>query len=47
MVKRGFDKFPKKRMGVHGSRFEFRMELAAQVPGMILEFYYLDQVALG
>ena len=31
-----FDKFPKKRMRFHGARFEFRMKLAAEKPGMIL-----------
>ena len=40
------DKFTEKRMRVHGAGFEFRVELAAQKPGMVGQFHYLHKVSV-
>jgi hypothetical protein len=41
------DKAFKERMTIHWARFEFRMELAAQEPGMIFDLDNLDEPAVG
>ena len=43
----GPDVVPEKRMGVHGTGLEFRVELAAQEPGVVPEFDDLHQLAVG
>jgi hypothetical protein len=46
VVKGGSNEGHKKRVGVHRSRLELRMELTSQEPGMVTDFHNFHQLSI-